>query len=112
MKCHDCVTGTKRRFNRNLALYRFCQYKEIQYTIIISISICVCVHIEGEKEVRETADENHSHKHLSDGISESTNKRQEKTLKVMCFIEKKSLQAHLLDRLPLPHLRPHLVEID
>ena len=45
--------------------------------IIASICICVCVHIEREKEGRETADENHSHKHLSDGVSESTNKRQE-----------------------------------
>jgi len=26
------------------------------------------------------------------------------------WIQKKLLQAHLLDRLPLPHLRPHLVE--
>ena len=77
VKCQDCVTGTKRRFNRNSGRYQFCQYQEIQYTIMASICICVCVHIEGEKEVRETADENHSHKHLSDGVSKSTNNRQE-----------------------------------
>ena len=28
------------------------------------------------------------------------------------WFKKKSLQAHLLDRLPIPHLRPHLMEID
>jgi len=67
----------------------------------------VCVFIERETERRETAGDNHS-----DGVSESTNKRQERTLKVLCFNDskKKSLQAHLLHR--LPHLRPHLVEID
>ena len=88
-KVSRCVTGTKRRINRNSGRYRFCEYQEIQHTIIVSISICVCAHIEGEKEGRETADENHSHKHLSDGVSESTNKRQETTLKVMCFIDSK-----------------------
>jgi len=46
----------------------------------------------------------------SDGVSESTNKRQEKTLKVI--FKKESLQAHLHDHLPLPHLRQYLVEID
>jgi len=51
--------------------------KEIQNKIIACICICVCVHIEREKEGRETADENHSYKHLLDGVSESTNKRQE-----------------------------------
>jgi len=39
-----------------------------------------------ERKRRETAGENQSHNHL-DGVSESTNKRQEKTLKVMRFID-------------------------
>ena len=52
--------------------------------------MCMCT-LEGEKEGRETADENHSHKHLSDGVSESTNKRQEKKLKVLCFIDSKKI---------------------
>ena len=74
-----------------------------------TLPICVCVCIEREKERRETAGESQSHNH-SDGVSESTNKRQEKTLKVI--FNKKSLQAHLVDRLPLPHQWPHLEEID
>ena len=68
----------------------------------------------GEEEAPppETVGESQSHND-SDGVSESENKRQEKTLKVLCFIDsKKSRQEHLLDRLPLPHLGPHLVEID
>ena len=44
----------------------------------------------------------------SDGVSESENKRQENTLKVMCFMDskKKSRLAHLLDRLPFAHAMP------
>ena len=85
----------------------------------------LCIYIEregnkkrergGEEEVPspKTADESQRH-HDSDGVSESENKRQEETLKVMCFmnLKKKSRRAHLLDCLPLPHLRSHLVEID
>jgi len=29
VKCHDCVTGTERHFNRNSGRCRFCQYQEI-----------------------------------------------------------------------------------
>jgi len=47
------------------------------------IRVCAC--IERENERQETEGESQSHNH-SDGVSESTNKRQEKTLKVMCFI--------------------------
>jgi len=39
-----------------------------------------------EKEKREPAGESQS-QNDSDGVSESENKRQEKTLKVICFIE-------------------------
>jgi len=29
VKCHDCVTSTKRRFKPEMGRYRFCQYQEI-----------------------------------------------------------------------------------
>jgi len=54
--------------------------------IIVTICVCVCVCIEKQKERRETAGKSQSHNH-SDGVSESINKRQEKTLKVMCFVD-------------------------
>jgi len=86
VKCHDCVTGTNRRYNRTSGLSRFCQYHEIKYTIIATICIGVCVCMEREKERREPAGERQIHKD-SDGVSESENKRQEKSLKVIFFIE-------------------------
>jgi len=58
--------------------------------IIVTICVRVCVYIEREKERRETADERQSHNY-SDVVSESTNKRQAKTLKVMCFIDSKKI---------------------
>ena len=69
--------------------------------------------MERGKKRRETAGESQCQNN-SDGVSQSENERQEKTLKAMCFIDsKKSRQAHLLDRLPPPpHLRSHLVEIN
>ena len=90
--CQNCVTGTNRHFNRNSGWCRFCQYQEIYYTIIVTICICVCVCIEREKARWETAGESQSLNH-SDGISESRNKRQEKTLKVMCFIHSKKITS-------------------
>jgi len=47
--------------------------------------MCMCMYGE-RKERREPAGESQSHID-SDGVSESENKRQEKTLKVVCFIE-------------------------
>ena len=82
-----CFTGTRRNFNRNSDRCRFCHY---QHTTIGTIWVHVCVYIESEKERRETADERQSHNY-SDGVLESTNKRQAKKLKVMCFIDSKKI---------------------
>jgi len=72
--------------------------------------MCMCIYRERKGETRNSGNQSDNH---SDGVSESTNKRLEKTLKVMYFIDQKNhSKAHLLDRLPLPHLRSHLVEID
>ena len=50
----------------------------------------VCVCIQRKKERRETAGESQNHDD-SDGVSESENKRQMNTLKVMCFIDSKKI---------------------
>jgi len=80
------ITGTKRQFNQNSDQNWFCQYHKIKFTIQETICICVRVCMEREKERQEPACESQSHND-SNGISESENKRQEKTLKVICFIE-------------------------
>jgi len=66
---------------------------------MIIVTICICVCIEREKERQETAGESQSHNH-SDGVSWSTNKRQEKTLKVMCFIDSKKISPSASSWLP------------
>ena len=71
--------------------------------------MCMCIYRERKGETRNSGNQSDNH---SDGVSESTNKRLEKTLKVTFFINSKKITPHLLDRLPPPHLRPHLVEID
>ena len=48
--------------------------------------MCMCTY-RGRKRGPRNSDENHSHKHLSDGVSKSTNKRQEKTLKVIRVVK-------------------------
>jgi len=58
--------------------------------------------MEREKERGGTAGTGKSQSHSDpDGVSESENKREGKTLKVMCFIliQKKKCQAHLLDHI-------------
>jgi len=84
--CHwYCKVSRLCHWYWNSGCCRFCQY---QYTIIVTICVCVCVCIERGKERRERGGESQCHNY-SDGVSESINKRQEKTLKVMCFIDSK-----------------------
>jgi len=95
---------------RNRVLFLQCYRKESK---IISLYIYVYIYRERERERNkkrekrgeeeapppETTGESQRHND-SDGVSESENKRQEKTLKVKCFMDskKKSRPAHLLDR--------------
>ena len=89
-----CMYGETKREMRNRAL---CYRKELR---TISLYIYIYIYREreregnkkrerrGEKEAPppETAGESQK-KNDSDGVSESENKRQKKTLKVMCFMD-------------------------
>ena len=56
----------------------------IVYNNSNNMYMCVCMYRERKGETRNSGNQSYNH---SDGVSESTNKRQEKTLKVMCFTD-------------------------
>ena len=79
--------------------------KKIQNNIFIYIYIYI--YREGNKK-RERRGEEEAPSPETAGES----KELELALELFHGFTKKSPRAHLLDRLPLPHLRQHLVEID
>jgi len=90
--------GERKREMRNRAL---CYRKESKI-ISIYIYIYIYIYIEGNKKRERRGEEEapptetagkSQRNNDSDGVSESVNKRQEKTLKVKCFMDSKKNHA-------------------
>jgi len=75
--------------------------------------MCMCTYRERKRGPRNSGRESQLQTSFrwSFGVNEQETRVEIKG-NVFDWFKKNSLQAHLLDRLALPHLRPHLVEID